>query len=469
MDDSLCIGNLPDWRYAGKRDDSVIANARLEEKGQKIAIFLHASPKNVDKVIKREYFVESGYLIPRYNVQEHDYRRREEELLIDRVQRFFYSCEPGLDIVRTGQQIKDEIALFDSKLSEIRNARQEQGLPEFNFSTPYHDMNGEERQLLAEGSQIVGHAVNRLGRLGRIILQGNHDGVKYEHDNAYIKRHIEVIKAEFTDLWIKIAFTDKDIVRCVLTRDGKPDHDGVFADLIREIGKPLRSVIGGEALSRTATPDAETESRKNIVTKIGYTLEAIDEVAEAMAQISQHPNFSRLLKQAASKQEKPQERASGIPNDLSPSNYRGLLREYIEISRARACIKSDDADNFNPVAARMRFLQNELGLHHEALFKSTQYEIMGKSYHDENSARAITMLKRGVALMGEMAELRMPRNCRALDVYDRESPEFKNRDASSVGRYKEDIVKFLEVIKQSSKAVRFPAFGTEYNRSGYAR
>ncbi len=430
MDDGLCIGNLPDWRYAGKRTDSAVANARLKEGSQEIAIFLHPSPKKVDKVIKREYVVENGYLIPRYPVQEREYKRREEELLKDRVQRFFYSAEPGLDINRSGPQIAMEILLFDEKLREINIKRKQEGLPNFDFSTPYRQMAQEERQLMAQGAQVVGHAVNRLGRLGSIVIQGNRDGIKFEHDDAYIAANMDKIKEEFTTLWTKIAFTEKDIVRCVQTRDGKPDYDGVFSDLIREIAKPLQPILWGEHLTKTSTPEAENNSRTNIVTKIGYTLEAIDEVATAMRSVYQHPEFSQLIKRAA--------KIDGDA-DFTVKDYRGLLNEYVEVSRARAVIKSEDADNFNPVAARLRYLQTELTLHHETLFKNTQYSFIGKGIHDERLERAISTLKRGVALMGEMAELRMPRNHRALDVYDRHAKEFKDRDASSVGRYKEEV------------------------------
>lgn len=452
MDEGLYIGNLPDWRYAGKRADGAIPNARMKDGNQEIAVFLHPSPQKARKHIKREYIVSNGYLIPYYPVQERSYRRREEELLIDRVLRFFYSCEPGLDIERTGRQIANEIALFDDNLREINAARHKQGQPDFNFSTPYREMASQDRMLMAQGAQVVGHAINRLGRLGRLILQGNRDGVKIEYDDQYVSKHMKDIQTEFSDLWIKLAFTDKNIVRCVLTRDGKPDYDGIFADLIREIGKPLQAIISDHQLPDSATPEVEQHAHNNIITKIGYTLEAIDEVATAMAQISQHPNFGRLLKRASEEQARTNPHR-GTEHDLSVSNYRGLLREYIEICRARACLKTDDADNFTPVAARLRFLQTELGLHHEALFKNTQYPLMGRSSHDPKSEQAISLLKRGVAMMGEMAELRMPRNHRALDIYDKESAEFKDRDASSVGRYREEVQHVVESFKGIGLAI----------------
>jgi hypothetical protein len=456
MDEGLCIGNLPDWRYAGKRAEGVIPNARLKDGNQEIVVFMHPSPKHdpkkPNKHIKREYIASNGYLIPRYPVEERSYRRREQELLIDRVLRFFYSCEPGLDIERTGRQIANEIALFDTTLREINASLHKQDQPDFNFSTSYREMSAEERMLMAQGAQVVGHAVNRLGRLGRLILQGNRDGVKIEYDDQYVTEHMKDIQKEFSDLWIKLAFTDKDIVRCVLTRDGKPDHDGIFADLIREIGKPLQAVISDQQLPDSATPEVEQHARNNIITKIGYTLEAIDEVATAMAKISQHPNFNRLLKRTCEEQARANPHR-GVEDDLSVSNYRGLLKEYIEICRARACLKTDDADNFTPVAARLRFLQTELGLHHETLFKNTQYPLMGRSSHDPKSEQAISLLKRGVGMMGEMAELRMPRNQQALDVYDRYSEEYKDRDASSVGRYHEEIERVVESFKGMGLAI----------------
>ncbi len=450
MDDGLHISNLPDWRYAGKQADSIVLSARSLPKKDgelELAIILQRSPKAGDHVARKEYVIENGYLIPRYSNDERAYRRREEELLVDRVQRFFYACQPGLDANRTGKQITQELHHFDESLRLINEQRHLEGKTPLDFSSPEFEMTARERQLIAHGADFVGHAVNRLGRLGRIILQGNRHGVKFEHDDAYVLNHSEDIIEEFKTLWIRLAFINKDIVRCVKTRDGKPDYDGIFADLIREIGKPLQMVLNGEKLSINAKPEAESHNRRNIITKIGYTLEAIDETAAAMKEIYQSPEFSKIIKQATSIYSK----KGHIDNDLCPSNYRGLLQEFVEVCRARACIKSEDADNFNPVASRIKFLENELGYLHAALFESTSYKLMSRSSHDPLAENAIQLLKRGVALMGEMAELRMPRNKRALDIHDRDKPEFAERDASSVGRFKDEIQDLMQRYKDRKK------------------
>ena len=463
MEDGLSINSLPDWRYAGKRADSVVINARGQVDGQQIAYLLHpaAHPdpaKNQDQQYEtREYVVEKGYLIPRYPATESSYRRREEKLLMKRVQRFFYSCEQGLDATHTGQQIAQELKLFDHSLAAINEERAQAGEPPLSLSTPYSQMSAKERMLVNQGAQFVGHAVNRLGRLGSIILEGHRGHVNFEHDDDYVRDHMDEIKSEFKQLWIKIAFGEESLVRCVMTRDGKPDHDGVFHDLIREMAKPVMTVIEQENIADTSTPETEVRTHQNIATKIGDTLEAIDQVAATMRLISYAPNFCNLSKRTIDKIKRDHERPpqeedsileSPVPKDLSPASYRSLMNEFVEICRARACIKSEDADNFSPVATRFRFLEKELTLQHQVLFQGAKYSVMGKGVHDETSEKAVTLLKRGVLLMSEMAELRMPRNDSSVGVYDRGTQGFKDRDASSVGRYEEEVKHFLERTKQ---------------------
>ncbi|MFZ4540347.1 MAG: hypothetical protein ACOYNL_00875 [Rickettsiales bacterium] len=71
---------------------------------------------------------------------------------------------------------------------------------------------------------------------------------------------------------------------------------------------------------------------------------------------------------------------------------------------------------------------------------------------DANITEAIELLERGTELMGDMAELRLPRNSKANGIYDKEvAPEparadempgaviTMGRDLSSVGRLKEKI------------------------------
>jgi hypothetical protein len=438
MSDALQIQLLRDWRYAGKPAEGAIAHGKRMEGGRQI-VLLPSSYPNGDSYELREYFVENGYLIPHYEVGESTRKRRDTELFKDRIQRFFYSCEPNLDVSCSQEFIDAEIANFDKNLARINEERAHTGQPPFSLSLPYRQASRDERQLVSDGAQIVGHAVNRLGRLGMALLQGNREGIKLEYSDDYIKNHRDKIEAQFVSLWSKL--TDEShasLVRCVLTRDGKPDYDAVFHHLIREMVKPVVSVLSQDQLPRSKAAQSQDtpimqETRTNIVTQIGYCLGAIDETAHHMKKITMSPGFNKLLKRAERAR---RDRLSPLKpevNDLDLHNYAGQLREYTDVCRARACIKSDDNDNFTPVVSRLRFLHKELTMHHELLFR------FAETLRAPDALECVQLLKRGINLMGEMAELRLPRNHKANGIYDKDHERFAGRDASSVGRLAEKI------------------------------
>ncbi|MFZ4540348.1 MAG: hypothetical protein ACOYNL_00880 [Rickettsiales bacterium] len=362
MTDALQIQNLLDWRYAGKPADNVVPmykrrvgpmpDLKPGEEDPRPLIYGLNSARQKGKTNEYqacEYHVEDGYLIPHYPPLQDTRARRNMELLVDRVQRFYYSCEPGLDTIRTHEEIESEITYFDKKLATIDAERAAAGKSPFSLSIPYREMTQLERELVTDGALIVGHAVNRLGRLGRVIMQRNHDGVKIEYDNKYIKEHKDEIGFEFLNLWMKLTNdVHQSLVRCVLTRDGKVDYDGVFHHLIREIAKPVFPYIAKERSPQKRSEDYELvgEARVNIVTQIGHCVAAIDEVAKNLQNISMNPSFSKLIDRAQKVRQSPGLRLMPEVNDLDLRHYRSLMREFADVCRARACVKSDDNDNF---------------------------------------------------------------------------------------------------------------------------
>ncbi len=439
------IAALPDWPHAGKKVKDAPENAiwRTETVGM-AAMQFAVIPNN--RAGLSEYTVIGGYLIPHYPPDPDKRQHRDEELLKKRVKRFFYSSEKGIDVECTAAELDADMQEFEQKFAAVSAARRAAGQPEFSLSIPYRQMSAGERELLSRGAVLVGHAVNRLGRIGCIIIQGNRDGVKIEHDDDYIATHMSAIQKEFKTLWAKL--TDEanvSLVRCVLTRDGAIDYDGVFHHLIREIGKPVLPYLGSVAKTAIADVDMTADwapvqaARNNIVGDIGKCLGAIDEMALNLRRIEDTAEFANLLKRAQA--------APARTRELELSDYPALSSEYVELCRARASIKSEDTPNFMPLAARLRFIGKELELQHRALLDYARISNNG------TGVDALELLMHGTHLIGDMTELHLPRNHTALDVYDRETEAFTRDprtgapaclDASSVGRLTSKIDEWFE-------------------------
>lgn len=412
---------LPDFPLAGTRADPVRATTDAE--------------------ISTRYLIENGYYVPRYPPEDLTRKQRDEKLLDKRIKRFFYSCEPRLDVSCTKTEIDADIAKFDETFSKLSEKRASEGKGPFSLSIPYRDMTDEERAILSEGAHIVGAAVNRLGRLGQTIIQGNRIGVKIEYDDAYIAEHMDAIENEFKALHDKLTDTSHEsLVRCVLTRAGRVDHDGVFHHLIREIGKPVMSHFR-KFEERMATLDESVDTpitriaRDNIVVDIGRCLDSIDEVNEAIRPIYSSKKFAQLIDDVRAARKGDNPLINPRTNELNLSNYTASLEEYVELSRARASLKSDDHKNCRPVTNRLRHLRDTLAVQHGTLFKYAD------SIGDIELRNSIKLVVRGVEMIEEMTELRLPRNHTATVIYDKDLKEFEGRDASSVGRFKEKVAR----------------------------
>lgn len=537
--DATALSSLPDWSYAGKTlDELVFPKSWIREaNGKRVISLPHryigrringsfaVSPPPDGET--RDYVIEevSGlrgkreYLIPLYAEKEESYHRREERLLSKRVGRFFESAKRDIEQKRTKDQISSDLDHFEKQLALINEERAREGLSEFDpFDSP-EVMTERERGLVRLGELCTGCAVERLSRLGAVILQGNKEGIDIEYTEQEIIQNIQDIKHEFGALYTRLSFSSPTMVKCVHTRDDKPDYDGVFEELIREIGKPVLSSFSDTAIADDAHPKEETEVRNLIVTKIADALDAIDQVYADLLQITQSPYFCRLIKQVkANREQKLKDAETRIKileglqnqvgsldevkqcelyqcrelvlalkrNDIDVSNYKGYLREFRDICRARACVRGNDRDNITPAATRFSQLADELGLINKELFDNTVVKRDADTYSvDKNIESTVRLLKRGIALMQDMAVLRMPRNHAAFDTLRGKkfyiepikdsgtetdkgvsevsvNPpeldtnaliEFCRHDPSSAGRLRREIESHLDIIEPERRTV----------------
>jgi PHP family Zn ribbon phosphoesterase len=449
------LTTLPQWRLAGKRvsdttaDTSWIISNTVKEDGSHNRIE-KGSATDQHKSAQHAYRIEKGYLIPEYPPETDTRQHRDEDLLEKRIKRFFYACEPRLDVEYTREQIDADIVTFDEAFERLNTQRANQKKEPFSLSLPYRSITNEERAILSDGAIIVGAAVNRLGRLGKIIIQGNRAGVKIEYDDDYIAQHMDAIEREFSALYTKLTDnTHESLVRCVLTRGRRVDHDRVLHHLIREINRPVMPHMKRAKEQMAKLTDDSTDApivavaRNNIVIEIGNCLEAIDEVNDAITPIYKSTKFATLINDVRAARRGDAPVVNPRTNDLNLKSFVPLIEEYVELSRARACLRSDDHDNFKPISARLRHLRDTLTVQQGTLFKYAD------SIGDIDLRTSIKLIARGLELVSEMAELRLPRNSRANGIYDQELEEFNGRDASSVGRFKEKVARDVERWKDN--------------------
>lgn len=379
-----------------------------------------------------------GYLVPSYERTESevDVSRRDIGLLANRVQKFFYSARPGLDIFRTREELAHNIERLTPL---IRN---------FRFDKSLREHSAYERTLIEAASQVVGQAVNRLGALGKIIIQGNRDSVRIEYDDNYIASHMDDINREFFNLWQFFSNSEEGqrMCDCVLTREGLKDRDGVFAQLIRETIKPVMGHI--RHMDTQGLLSQEHKTIRNLVYDIGATMLAVDETAATMHVMLDHPFFGQYVRAL--------QRAVGngtfhpnIPQDLDLTMYRGMVREYIDLTRARASIRSEDALNFDPLDLRLKSLQHDIDFCHQAMTEFANHRdhlpLSKADKHKNNIAKlTVPMLERGLTMITEMAELRLPRNRVASGIDGRES---------SVEHYHEKVTQLLHNKLSPSRGI----------------
>lgn len=395
--------------------------------------------------VETEETVKTEYLVPHYmandtETSDPDISYRDIGLLNSRVQKFFRFTATR-DKPRTKEDIKAEIARLKPRFEH------------FKFDKSYRELTQDERALVTEAGIVVGHIVRRLATLGKIIIEGDRDNVWYEHPQEYIDTHMPEICKEFQDLWMTITATTEGMrmVDCVMTRHEYKDHDHVFSHLIREIGKPVlphiprKKVKVFEDDGKTRRPQAdidaeieretelqiqgaELETRHNLVGDIGATMLAIDQVSVGMHVMMDHKRFKPFVQKVESAinhgllKERP-------THDLDVTNYRGYVREYIDLSKAITGIRTEEADVYDLIDSRLEFLSGEIKLCHAAMRE------MAQQNRDKVADLTIPLLERGLDLITEMSELRLPRNEKASGL---------DGNKSSVERYSDRVNDLLQ-------------------------
>ena len=172
-----------------------------------------------------------------------------------------------------------------------------------------------------------------------------------------------------------------------------------------------------------------------MVNSIGFSCKAIDETYDALQNITESPDFRNFV-------------ASIHPDNEHIDNerhhvgqHRGMLRKYTEIARKRCSIDSRDATNFDQVALDCTHMNTELKWLHKEMrdgLRQLPTEQLGRG-GKQRIHEALDLLERGISLIDSMASERIPRNHSAPEVYDKDKPQFRGRDASSVGRLSEKI------------------------------
>lgn len=280
----------------------------------------------------------NGYLIPYYapsreKMDRSNLAERNEELMIDRARSFINHAQPELGVLRTKEAIDHSINIFEN-------------MPE-----------DSHQQIAAKAARfkvIAGSIVIRLEMLGRMIYQGNTEGVKTEYnaltgkpvhdgdDTYYLGKRsrngqpikltpeqIERLNDEASRFYRFLTHPEvQPYLRNILLTDKKIDRDGLLIDLAVEMGKGLRINAGNEQFIR-----------RNIVFKIGDAMESIDDLHDLMEGImTKEPTadaFAKSIKNFIDDR--------GEDYDIrSVDDVVARLNEYAALCRARASIRSDD-------------------------------------------------------------------------------------------------------------------------------
>ena len=351
----------------------------------------------------QRYSLQNGYLVPFYEPQEQDLNRRNEELVVDRAQRFFDESEKQINIRLTRAELEHEIYEYET--------------------CPIAELHKIKARFL------TGAMVNRMARLERAILQRNIEGIPLEihpesGTSALSDAEVKACKDEFSHYYMYlIADVSNDPIRYVRLNDFSTDHDGILLDLVREMGKPL------------AMP--EPMLRGSILTKIGRTMEAIDETHDQITQLLDNPQVAKAIDRAYIKA-MPTVYTDDDEEDRTRGSvrYRRMFEELTSYCRARAGLKTEDRSNFGAVRERITYIDSQLHEVHKQVGELRR--LKGQSTTDVVDIER--MLREGTHLMQGMAELRLPKNHNALDIYEQK----KDGDMSSVGRLATKVDQWLE-------------------------
>lgn len=345
------------------------------------------------------YTVHHNYLVPHYHREaKQDANHRREALVAKRVKRFFYTAEPGIDIPMTRAQLARTMDEYEA--------------------CPVAELHKIKGRLLA------GAMMNRMGRLAEAILHRSveHAGIELLPDQppyGLSDAQIAECKKEFITYYqYLVADGRHDPIRYVRMRDYSLDRDGVLADLVRETGKPISM--------------PEDMLQNDILRKIGFTMDAIDEVHAQTQRIMGDRTMQRALDHACSAVIGTVYGDNDLPETTrGATRYKQIVHELTDLCRARAGIPAEDIESFLAVRERIDYLDG-------ILFKvNKELKHIASMPGFETVDRGQHLLWDGLNLIREMSNSRLPHNHHSLDVYENEvNPK---RDNSSAGRFKDMI------------------------------
>jgi hypothetical protein len=403
------------------------------------------------------YNVAGSYLVPYYPLASvgDDLSRSAEEFALDRVTRFFYTAEPQLDVTWTREAIARATQEFRTTNDpDVKSTR---------------------------ARYLIGAMVNRLGRLTRVYFQGDLQGVKIDLSDEQtqalqnasrpladlrllrrvmknhmpskdvtareselreeIRNALSPIQKEFNEYYKFLAFgvgvNDQDeavdisqsIVDNVHLRDMSLDRDGILKHLIREIGK----MWGYE------NEGMQVIARAGVVTHIGQTMEAIDETKTTILRLLKNPKVLQGLIKAANEYRDSLPEESIAIRTLLDKGALNLVEEYAAICRARAGIKSDDAESFALMRERATLIETTIYEVHKRL------KNIGREAKETETSEVRDILQKGFDMMGSMAQLRIPRNRHAPAFADKiEIARDEAIDQSSVRRFQRSAEAWLQ-------------------------
>lgn len=319
---------------------------------------------------RQDYQVFNGYLVPFYGksvLDEDDPKRMDEtlarhneELIVDRARAWTQLAEPELGVKRDGAQIQEKLAQFSL-------------LPE--------DTPAQCAYKMGRFKPLIGGIMTRFERLARDTLHS---------PKSFSAEQLDAFRAEYRNLYVTLSQSQLlPLLQQVRLTGPEVDRDGILVDLIREIGKPI-------GIKRD---DQETMVRDNILLKISWAAESIDQTHDLLVQALTTEPTKVVFEQAVQPFLKSKGERYGMK---SVDDILARLEEFTTLCRARTCIKGDDP-LYDDVYAKKHALDNAFN----KLLDSMRYE--GRRISPETQELR-SLLTAGIRLMTRTAYTRTPCN-----------------------------------------------------------
>lgn len=373
------------------------------------------SSRDVFTIEGEPYLVSGGYHIPYYqSIPDGDEETVvREKLAIDLTKRFFRNAELGINVRFSHKDIVELRDKYDH-------------LPE----------GSEEKR--AAGALLVGAIMNRIERLSHAVLQNKalmrhkvdnqqiatslteaiapHDPVDPAFIHQVVSETIDYSRTLFSSVTIDQALErdhrdlpadekfstyereikgyyedlvkHQELVRCVRRRDRSTDRQGILYDMIRDAGKAWKVPLDAIYFNR--------------VQKIGQAMHDIDRTADLLLTFIQQP---------------PYENAPSLPDDI---------RLFADLAKKRTGVKTDIAGPYTEVEIAFKVAEAKL-------FNFLKQEIR-RAQGASTMTEGFELIRRGIRLIDDMAEIRQSRNIWEIDKPEIINPEMADDEKSYMQR-----------------------------------